>query len=253
MPNNDYADVVRGAMSDEQLFPPGMPDDVSGPVDLSPYIQPGPYRTPYTPPQLPKPNYSDVVQQVYQQRGGGSSFDGDEVMPPIPLDPIAKANITDYFNLQRAKNPQSSASAQAATPPQVVPPTQRRSTNVSTPSQKLYDELPDRGHMGSPKGVYVDLQDPYNPHSREYLQDTVNNMYEGIQGHMIGIGQHPLLNNPAAAKSPIAQQAGMDALRKMMSNKMNANLPYLADQMGLHEDYDQALNLALRQLNTDSR
>lgn len=170
-------------------------------------------------------------------------------LPPEPLDPRAKANLDAYFRqLSRSGSGsvRTAAGAEAAiAPQQLMPPEQRRSLNVSVYPQNLYDEMPDRFNPGSPGGVTRDLRQ--NAHSPEYVQRAVQDMYEGVQGHSIYSGQHPLLNDPKAGSSPMAAQLGIQALKKMILNgKKDAVLDTRADNEGLHVDYDEALNQALQ-------
>jgi hypothetical protein len=110
MPNNDYGSIARGAMSDEELFPPGVPseDETDLPMSppyqgLSPYIQPSPGRTPYIPPTPTPPNYSTEVRDSFKSDpyGADRTRGRDSEAAAAPIAPI-RPSVEDVYNeLQR--------------------------------------------------------------------------------------------------------------------------------------------------------
>jgi hypothetical protein len=136
------------------------------------------------------------------------------------------------------------AAAAAVPPQQLIPDSQRRSENVSTYPQELYNEMPDAFYPSAPGAVAADLQQ--NVHSPEYVQEALRTMQEGAQGNAVRAGMHPFLRSeaPAAFESSLAAQAGARALKQMMARRGMDGMPELMNTLVLHEDYDKAIGQA---------
>lgn len=177
-----------------------------------------------TPLPPPKPNY---LVEMQKER---------------PSDIIAQANAQDYFD-RLGKRGRTAAGAQAM-PSQLIPDTQRRSGNVELPpanAQAMHDEIPEQFFAGSAGGVGHDLET--NPHSREYIEETLRNMKEGALGQTRQSGENPFFRRelPQASTSPLAKQLGMQALREMMmANAGNADNSTIENIL-THNNYDAAI------------